>query len=146
MAKDLAKILYVEDEDDIREVAQLALTAVGGFEVVACASGREAVARAAAAKADLVVIDVMMPDMDGFATLQALRRLPEAARVPVIFMTAKVQAAEVAQYRRLGAIGMIAKPFEPIDLPAEIRRIWGEASGDDAVPGRAGSPGAPFGR
>ena len=97
MSKTLARILYVEDEPDIRMVAQMALEAVGGFTVIACPSGSEALAAAPTAQADLLLLDVMMPGMDGPSTLKALRALPATAGTPVIFMTAKVQAAEVAQ-------------------------------------------------
>ena len=124
MPKPLARILYVEDEPDIRAVAQMALEAVGGFAVTACASGSEALAAAPTAGADLLLLDVMMPGMDGPSTLKALRALPATATTPVIFMTAKVQAAEVAQYRELGAIDVIHKPFDPMELSAQIGRIW----------------------
>ena len=124
MSKPLARILYVEDEPDIRAIAQMALEAVGGFTVIACASGSEALANAPGAGADLLLLDVMMPGMDGPSTLKALRELPATANTPVIFMTAKVQAAEVAQYRELGAIDVIHKPFDPMELSAQISRIW----------------------
>ncbi|MFC5523267.1 response regulator [Polaromonas jejuensis] len=117
------RILYVEDEPDIRAIAQMALEAVGGFTVIACASGSEALAAAPGAAADLLLLDVMMPGMDGPSTLQALRQLSATTSTPVIFMTAKVQPAEVAQYKALGALGVIAKPFDPMELPAQIRQI-----------------------
>ncbi|MBC7597757.1 MAG: response regulator [Polaromonas sp.] len=124
MSKPLARILYVEDEPDIRAIAQMALEAVGGFTVIACASGSDALATAPGANADLLLLDVMMPGMDGPSTLKALRELPATANTPVIFMTAKVQAAEVAQYRELGAIDVIHKPFDPMELATQINRIW----------------------
>ncbi|MDW5442302.1 response regulator [Polaromonas sp. SM01] len=124
MPAPLQRILYVEDEPHIRTIAQMALEAVGGLTVVACASGREALATAPNADADLLLLDVMMPGMDGLNTLQALRQLPATAHTPVIFMTAKVQAAEVAQYQALGALDVIAKPFDPMELSAQIRRIF----------------------
>jgi len=120
----LERILYVEDEADIRTVAMMALEELGGFEVIECAEGHAALAAAPAARADLILLDVMMPGMDGLATLRALRDMPHTASTPVIFMTAKVQAAEIAQCRALGALGIIAKPFDPMELPLEIRRIW----------------------
>jgi len=120
----LERILYVEDEADIRTVAMMALEELGGFEVIECAEGHAALAAAPAARADLILLDVMMPGMDGLATLRALREMPHTASTPVIFMTAKVQAAEIAQCRALGALGIIAKPFDPMELPLEIRRIW----------------------
>ena len=124
MPPPLCRILYVEDEPDIRAIAQMALEAVGGFSVIACASGSEALAAAATAQADLLLLDVMMPGMDGPDTLKALRALTATANTPVIFMTAKVQAAEVAQYRELGAIDVLHKPFDPMELSAQISRIW----------------------
>ena len=124
MSPPLVRILYVEDQQDIRLVAKMALEAVGGFTVVACASGQEALSSAAAAMADLLLLDIMMPGMDGPSTLKALRELPATAHTPVIFMTAKVQTAEVAQYMALGALQVIPKPFDPMELSAQIRHIW----------------------
>jgi CheY-like chemotaxis protein len=124
MSKILNRILYVEDEPDIRLIAQMALEAVGGFTVTVCASGPEALRAAPASRADLLLLDVMMPGMDGPSTLKALRELPATADTPVIFMTAKVQAAEVAAYKALGAIDVIPKPFDPMELSAQIQRIW----------------------
>lgn len=123
MAETLNRILYVEDDSDIRMVAQMALQTVGGFTVIACASGPDALQAAPHARADLLLLDVMMPGMDGPDTLKALRDIPATARTPVIFMTAKVQAAEVAAYKALGALEVIRKPFDPMELSAQIRRI-----------------------
>jgi two-component system, OmpR family, response regulator len=128
MARELRRILYVEDEADIRTVAKMALEAVGGFEVVACASGEEALRLAPVARADLLLLDVMMPAMDGPSTLCALRELPETADTPVIFMTAKVQAAEIAEYLALGALDVVSKPFDPMSVSEDIRRIWNRAT------------------
>jgi CheY-like chemotaxis protein len=128
LPKPLKTILYVEDEPDIRTVARMALEAVGGFKVHACASGQEALAAAGGANADLILLDVMMPGLDGPSTLKALREIPATAATPVIFMTAKVQPAEIAQYRSLGALDVIAKPFDPMQISAEIRRIWSTQS------------------
>ena len=124
MLPPLSRILYVEDQVDIRLVAKMALEAVGGFTVIACASGQEALSSAPTAMADLLLLDIMMPGMDGPSTLKALRELPATAHTPVIFMTAKVQTAEVAQYMELGALHVIPKPFDPMELSAQIRRIW----------------------
>jgi two-component system, OmpR family, response regulator len=124
MTQVLKRILFIEDEADIRTVAKMALEMVGGFEVRACASGAEGVAAALDAKADLVLLDVMMPGMDGPATLKALRAIPQTAATPVIFMTAKVQSSEVAGYKALGALAVIPKPFSPMDLANQIRGIW----------------------
>ncbi|MHB1248847.1 MAG: response regulator [Polaromonas sp.] len=124
MPQPLCRILYVEDEPDIRMVARMALEAVGGFTVIACVSGQEALDAAPQARADLLLLDVMMPGMDGPGTLKALREIPATAHTPVIFMTAKVQAAEVALYKGLGALEVIPKPFDPMELSAQIQRIW----------------------
>lgn len=124
MTAPLCRILYVEDQPDIRLVAKMALEVVGKFTVIACASGQEALDCAPHAGADLLLLDVMMPGMDGPGTLQALRQLPATADTPVIFMTAKVQSAEVASYKSLGALEVISKPFDPMKLAEQIRNIW----------------------
>jgi len=125
--KDLRRILYVEDEEDIRMVGEMSLVDVGGFEVRTCASGPEAMAAAAAFAPDLILLDVMMPGMDGPSVLRALRALPALATVPVIFMTAKIMAAEIAELKAAGAIDVVPKPFDPMTLPDEIRAIWSRA-------------------
>ena len=125
---DLSLILYVEDDPDITMVAQMALEIVGGLVLRSCSSGREALLAAATCQPDLILLDVMMPGMDGPDTLAALRGLPNTARTPVIFMTAKVQAAELAHYKALGALGVIAKPFDPMLLAQQVRQFWSEAT------------------
>ncbi|HJZ46265.1 MAG TPA: response regulator [Roseiflexaceae bacterium] len=124
MTSPLKRILMVEDEPDIQAVAQLALEALGGFQVRICGSGREGVQAAPAFAPDLILLDVMMPGMDGPSTLRALREQPRVAATPVIFMTAKVQPQEVAEYRALGVLDVIAKPFDPMTLAETIRAIW----------------------
>ncbi len=121
---ELRKILYVEDDTDIRTIAELALESVGGFELAICASGEEALERAEAFAPDLILLDVMMPGMDGPGTLAALRRLDSLGETPAIFMTAKVQPQEIAELMALGAIEVIAKPFDPMSLAEQIRSIW----------------------
>lgn len=120
----LTRILYIEDDADIRTVAGFALKAVGGFTVESCASGEEALARVAGFVPQLALLDVMMPGMDGPTTLQRLRALPGFASLPAIFMTAKVQPQEVARYEGLGSLGVISKPFDPMALSASVREIW----------------------
>ena len=127
--KPLTRILMVEDEPDIQAIARLALEAVGGFTVAVCGSGSEALASGPAFQPDLVLLDVMMPGLDGPGTLQAMRQTPEMAAVPVVFMTAKVQPQEIATLRSLGALDVIAKPFDPLTLPSTIRNIWTEHHG-----------------
>jgi len=128
----LQNILYVEDEPDIQAVARLALEMVGGFSVTICSSGEEALARVSSTKPDLMLLDVMMPGMDGPTTLKRLRELPAAKDIPAVFMTAKVQPDEVAHYKSLGAVGVIAKPFDPMTLSETVRAIWDEYGGSKA--------------
>lgn len=126
----LAHILYVEDDPDIRVVAQIALEAVGGFKLRTCNSGQEALDAVSAGYApDLILLDVMMPTMDGPGTLAALRKLPATAATPAVFMTAKVQAAEIAHYKSLGALGVVAKPFDPMRLARQVRELWEQQNG-----------------
>ncbi len=124
MALVLKRILFVEDDIDIQAVARMALEALGGFDVCVCNDGIEALAVAPTYHADLILLDVMMPGMDGPDTLRNLRGLPETATTPVIFMTARVQPGEVSQYQALGAIDVIAKPFDPMLLSLTITEIW----------------------
>ncbi len=118
----LTHILCIDDEEDILQVAKLALEAVGGFRVSLCRGSAEAVKTAESAAPDLILLDVMMPDMDGPTTLGKLREAGIVA--PVVFMTAKVQPAEVRHYLDLGAIGVISKPFDPMALSGEVRALW----------------------
>lgn len=121
---ELKRILYVEDEPDIQAVAKIALETLGGFELQIHSLGKDAVANAVSFAPDLILLDVMMPDMDGPATLKALKEIPELANTPVIFMTAKVQPTELAEYKALGALDVISKPFDPMTLADQIKSIW----------------------
>ncbi len=123
-SNELKRIIFIEDEADIQAVAQVALEVVGGFTVKICSSGEEALQAAEAFAPQLILSDVMMPGMDGPATLIALRQQPMLADTPAIFMTAKVQPQEVEQLRAAGAIEVIAKPFDPMSLAQQIRDIW----------------------
>ena len=119
----IRKVLLVDDEDDIRTIGQVSLSRVGGWQTVLASSGADALAKAAAERPDLILLDVMMPGMDGPTTLARLRAQEATAATPVIFMTAKIQKQEVARYLELGAVGVIGKPFDPMTLPAEIKRL-----------------------
>lgn len=123
----LNKILYVEDDEDIRTVTLLTLEMLGDFVVKACASGAEAVESATAFAPDLILLDVMMPGLDGPETLAQLRANPDLKAVPAVFFTAKAQPEEVRRLRALGAQDVLAKPFDPERLPGELHRIWEEA-------------------
>lgn len=129
MAEKLIKILYVEDEPDIQMVARLALETLGGFTVEVCSSGNEAIVRAPDFQPQLILLDVMMPGMDGPKTLEMLRGLPQTATTPAVFMTAKVQPSEIAQYKALGAVDVIPKPFDPMALAGIVEEIWSRCHG-----------------
>src|SRR6267142_6864351 len=115
------RILHVDDEPDIREVVELSLGLDPVFAIRGCGSGMEALAVAADWQPHFILLDVMMPEMDGPATLVKLRESPMTASIPVIFMTARAQAREVDRFRSLGAVGVIPKPFDPMTLAASVR-------------------------
>ena len=124
MAGSPQRVLYVEDEPDIQAVAKLALEMIGGMVVRLCSSGQEALDCVADFAPDVLLLDVMMPGMDGPSTLRAMRERSDLVGLPVIFMTAKVQPDEVASYQALGALGVIAKPFDPMTLADQVRGLW----------------------
>jgi len=124
MTKSLSKILYVEDERDIQDVARLSLEEVGGFVLKVCDSGEVAIKVAQEFGPDLFLLDVMMPGMDGPATLTALRQVPGLEHTPAIFMTAKVMKSEIERYKEMGALDVIPKPFDPMTLSNQIKDVW----------------------
>ena len=124
-----ARILYVDDEDDIREIAQMSLELEPEFEVRSCASGAAALVDAAAWQPDLILLDVMMPDMDGPETLKRLGEAPPTASIPVVFITARTQTHEVERYLAMGAVGVIAKPFDPMALAGDVKRLLASRAG-----------------
>jgi len=122
------RITYVEDDPDIRTVACLALEDLAGFHLDVCESGIQALETAPGSHPDLILLDVMMPGMDGIETFRGLRKFPHLDAVPIVFMTAKVQQHEVEHYKQLGAAGVIAKPFNPMTLPDEILKYLREGA------------------
>jgi len=120
----LTKILYAEDEPDISEIIMLALDSVGGFEVVGCPSGLSVIDSALTFTPQLILLDVMMPDMDGPTTLKLLKEHPVLQTIPVVFLTAKILPDELERFKVLGAIDVISKPFDPMTLADEIKIIW----------------------
>ncbi|WP_324732836.1 MULTISPECIES: response regulator [Pseudomonas] len=126
---ELTRILHVEDDPSIQAVAKVALEAVGGFRVLSCSSGQEALDQIQGFAPDFILLDVMMPGMDGPQTLIKLSELVDIGLIPVAFMTAKVQPAEIEHYRSLGALDVIIKPFDPMQLAAQVRQIWSRAHG-----------------
>lgn len=125
------RILLVEDDDSIRTIAVMSLQELGGHQVLAFASGEEALARAVPFAPELLMLDVSMPGMDGPQTLVALRRQPELRHVPAVFLTAHTNARQVAELRKLGAIDVIAKPFDPMHL---CDRIMAVLTGPGTIP------------
>ncbi len=117
------RVLYVDDEPDIREIVALSLSLDPDLAAETAASGAEALERAAAGGLDLILLDVMMPDMDGPSILARLRADPATSAIPVAFVTARTQAHEVEHFRRLGAVGVVAKPFDPMTLAKDVRAL-----------------------
>ncbi|HEX7481428.1 MAG TPA: response regulator [Polyangiales bacterium] len=122
------KVLLVDDEDDIRKIGRMSLESVGHFQTVLAASAAEAIELARLEQPDVILMDMMMPGTDGLAALGALRSFPELRAIPVVFMTARVQRDEVEHYLRVGATGVIQKPFDPMTLPEELTRILNDAA------------------
>ena len=124
MESSLKKIMLVEDDADIQLITRLSLEVGGGYEVRVCGSGAEAVQCARAYAPDLILLDFMMPGMDGIATMDALRELPETAAIPVVFFTANAQRQVQQDLLLRGALGVIVKPIEPQALVEQIRMLW----------------------
>ena len=127
--KQLARILHVEDEPDIQAVAKLTLESIGGFAVLACSSGLEALDKISGFGPDLVLLDVMMPGLDGPATLVEMRKIPEFETVPIVFLTAKAQSHDIDKFLELGTAEVVTKPFDPVMLCDQINRIWARLRG-----------------
>jgi CheY-like chemotaxis protein len=117
------RILIVDDEDDIREVAQVSLELVGGYEVLTASSGRAGLSLAREAHPDAILLDVMMPQMDGPATLLELRADPATRDIPVVFLTANTQSTQRQQLAQLGAAGILSKPFDPLKLASDVAAV-----------------------
>ncbi|MDC0833397.1 two-component system response regulator [Leptolyngbya valderiana BDU 20041] len=116
-------VLVVDDDDGVREIVQISLEAAAGWEVLTAASGREAIAIATSHHPDAILLDVMMPGMDGAETFRHLQRDPETRDIPTIFLTAKAKASEREAYLALGVTGVITKPFAALSLVEDIRAI-----------------------
>jgi CheY-like chemotaxis protein len=116
------RILIIDDEDDIREVTQVCLELSEEWEVLTAESGREGLAKAAAEQPDAILLDVMMPDMDGLTTFQRLRANPATQNIPVILLTAKTQPAEQRRFTQLEVAAIITKPYDPLYLAEQVAR------------------------
>lgn len=121
---ELRRIMHVEDDPSIQTVARVALEAVGGFEVCTCSGGQEALDSFESFAPQLILLDVMMPTMDGPSTLRNLQQQFDLTKIPVVFMTAKVQTNEIESYKALGASDVVVKPFDPMKLSEQIQKIW----------------------
>jgi CheY-like chemotaxis protein len=119
------RILIIDDEDDIREVAAMSLETVAGWEVMVANSGAQGLTRAAMYKPDAILLDVMMPGMDGPTTFRELQKNPATAKSPVLFLTAKVQATDRARFAGLGIQAVLVKPFDPLALSTQIANVLG---------------------
>jgi len=125
----IQKVMLVDDEPDIRRLGQVCLQSIGKWQVVLCASGAEALEAAAREQPDAILMDVMMPHLDGPATLSALRQNPLTRAIPVVFMTATGDSSAVAELVALGARGVISKPFAPMTLAAQLRALLAAGEG-----------------
>lgn len=119
------KVLIIDDEDDIREVAALSLESVAGWEVVTASSGSQGLARAVEHRPDAILLDVMMPGMDGPTTFRELRKNPATAKIPVLLLTAKVQSSDQRRFADLGVEAVLFKPFDPLTLSDQIAGVLG---------------------
>jgi len=124
MADTLTRVLTVDDDPYLQEILVCVLEEVGGFTVKSCASGKDALECVEAFMPELILLDVMMPDMDGPTTMLRMRQIPALAKIPVVFVTAKAGPKDVESYRALGAAAVIPKPFDGLKLPDQIRAIW----------------------
>lgn len=120
----LKKMIITDDDEDILTITQFSLEDIPEVEIKYCHSGQETIQEALTFQPDLILLDVMMPNMDGLATLAALKLLPSLSQIPVIFLTARARKEEVEDYKKRGAIDIILKPFDPLLLSETIRQIW----------------------
>jgi CheY-like chemotaxis protein len=121
----LRRILIIDDEDDIREVAALSLESVAGWEVLTASSGAEGIVTAVREKPDAILMDVMMPSMDGPTTYKEMQRTPSIAHIPVVLLTAKVQGVDQRRFAGLGVTGVLFKPFDPLSLAEDMAKALG---------------------
>jgi len=121
---ELKKILYAEDETDIQTIVETIIQCIGGYEIKICNNGQELLDCVENYLPDLILLDVMMPIMDGPTTFEHLQQSDTTMKIPVIFMTAKAQVQEVQKFTETGALGVITKPFDPMLLCDEIKELW----------------------
>ncbi|MDJ0687057.1 MAG: response regulator [Xenococcaceae cyanobacterium MO_188.B32] len=119
------RILVIDDDEDIQDVARVALEVVGGWEVITASSGSEGIHLAAIEQPDAILLDVMMPDLDGIATLEQLKANPATKAIPVILLTAKVQSSDRDRFAHIDIIAIITKPFKTMLLANQVTEILG---------------------
>ncbi|HEU5457857.1 MAG TPA: response regulator [Terracidiphilus sp.] len=119
------RILIIDDEDDIREIAAMSLETIAGWEVMVANSGAQGLTRASTYKPDAILLDVMMPGMDGPTTFRELRKNPATEKIPVLLLTAKVQASDQRRFADLDVAAVLVKPFDPLTLSQQISEILG---------------------
>jgi len=124
MEQELKKILFVDDDEDIHFIVKLSLKRLPGVELQFAQSGEEAIKIALEFKPDLILLDVMMPNMDGITTLQGIKLMPSIAKTPVVFLTARAQQTEIKEYLNYGILDVIVKPFDPMTLGNLVEQIW----------------------
>jgi CheY-like chemotaxis protein len=117
------KVLIIDDEEDTRSIASMSLSIIGGLEVLEAENGQEGIAVAEKERPDVILLDMMMPIMDGCETLQALHKNADTSHIPVIFLTAKALTGEIERLKRMGAAGVLTKPFDPTVLASQVRSI-----------------------
>lgn len=120
----LQRVLHIEDDESIRSITRVALETVGGLQVESCGSGAEGLQRFATFRPQLVLLDVMMPELDGPDTLAGLQNQYDLSETLIVFMTAKVQEQEIDHYLAIGAHDVIFKPFDPMSLSEQLQRCW----------------------
>jgi len=118
------RILVVDDDPDILTIASLALETIGGFEIETCPSGHDALERVGMFRPDLILLDAMMPGMDGPETFSALNRVMDRQEIPIVFFTGRTQSEDIAKFKALGAVGVVEKPFDPMSLAQTVMEIW----------------------
>jgi two-component system, OmpR family, response regulator len=126
--KELKKILYAEDEPDVQTVVELTIQTMSNYSIKVCDNGKRLLECVQDYNPDLILLDVMMPEMDGPTTLKNLQENIKTKDIPVVFMTAKAQVHEIETFKESGVLGIITKPFDPINLCSEIEKIWNRSS------------------
>lgn len=128
MGKELKKILFIDDDPDIHMIVKLCLEDIPDLEMRSALSGEEGIKIAMEFHPNLILLDVMMPKMDGIAALEAIKLIPSLSRIPVVFLTAKAQKTEVQEYFKYGIADVIVKPFDPNTLAKTVLHIWEKVS------------------